>query len=127
MGMTQHKVKNPRMFAPPYNSIISWFEVGIWQLFCAIVAMVVIIDVWNTNAGLLLAILLFGLVLNLVLYLWSIFWDGYRVKPLPEIGTGKTSKTYDQIMYWVLWVGDQPHFLINVIVYLFVVIFFGIW
>ena len=125
MGNTQYKVKNPKMFAPPYNSILSWLETGVWQLFCAIVAMVIIIDVWNTNAGLELALLLFGFALNFVLYLWTVFWDGYRVKPLTEIAPGK--KSHEHIMYWVLWLGDQPHFLINCIIYLFLIIFFGVW
>jgi hypothetical protein len=123
MGNTQYKVKSPRMFAPPYNSILAWFEL-LWQLFCAVVGMIVLIDVWNTNAGLLLAILLFGFVLNLLFYLWSLFWDGYRVKQLSEI---KDKKPHEHIMYWVLWLGDQPHFFINMVIYAFVLIFFGLW
>lgn len=125
MGTAQYKVKNPKMIAPPYNSILTWIETGLWQLFCAIVGMVVLIDAWDTNSGLLLALLLFGFALNAVFYLWTIFWDGYRVKPLSEIRAGKGSDMH--IMYWVLWLGDQPHFFINSIMYIFVIIFFGIW
>lgn len=125
MGNSQYKVNNPRMIAPPYNSILAWIEL-FWQLFCAIVGMIVLIDVWNTNAGLLFAILLFGFVLNLFFFMFSVFYDGYRVKHLKDIN-GKTQTKHEHIMYWVLWLGDQPHFFINMIIYAFVLIFFGVW
>lgn len=122
----KYRKEHHSMVIPPVNSIPSWLEVGIIQLIFGIMASVLIIDVWNTSVAVELAILLAGFVINFVLLLWVIFYDGRHVVPLYKINPS-LKNWVDEIYYWIYWSTDQGHFFINCVIYLFVIIFWGIW
>jgi len=129
-GDLHHKKVSAHSFAhiicPPMNSIMAWLETVIWQTFQAIVAFVVLINVWNTNAGLLLALMLFGFVLNLVFWLWTIFWDGHKVLQLRKI-MHSSEHMKEELLRWMYWACDQYHFFNNMMAYIVFIIFFGVW
>lgn len=120
-----HHKSSHTLVAPPMQSILSWLETVFWQTFQAIVAFVVLINVWNTNAGLLLALMLFGFVLNTLFYLWTIFYDGMKSERLSHIQV--TDHFEDKVIHYLHWAFDQPHFMMNIIMYIFILIFFGVW
>lgn len=124
-----HKEKKhgwQHIICPPLNSIISWVETVIWQSFQAIVSFVVLINVWNTNVGLLLALMLFGWVLNLGFWLWTIFWDGHKVLRLAKI-MHNNEHMKEEVLKWMYWACDQYHFFNNMIAYIVFIIFLGAW
>jgi len=116
------------MICTPMNSIICYLETALWQTFCLIVAFVVLIDVWNTNAGLLLALGLFGILVNFGFFLWVIFWDGTRVMKYREIVHLADIKDFcREAIRKLQWSSDQSHFFNNVFAYLVFLVFFGAW
>jgi hypothetical protein len=121
-------LKDSSMICTPKNSIISWLYTMIWGTLIAIVGFVVFIDAWSTpNAGVLLGFLLGGLLINVFLFLWVIFFEGMKNKHLSRLYNSENGWTKENIERWVYWAFDQYHFIVNIIFYLTFTIFYGIF
>lgn len=112
--------------AAPKNSIISWLYTLIWETCTGVIGFTIFTDAWSApNAGVILAFLLAGLVLNVLLFLIVVFWEGYSNKTLENMFSDGM-KT-EHITKWIYWAFDQTHFLTNTIFYFFATIFFGVF
>jgi len=128
MGCGKSKNGDKEMICTPMNSIICYLETALWQTFSLIVCFVVLIDVWNTNAGLLLALGLFGILVNFAFFLWVVLYEGSKVYKFASIISILDSKTFCQEATRKLqWGSDQSHFFNNTMAYLVFLVFFGSW
>ena len=124
--MSTKGFKDSHMIATPKNSIISWLYTIIWETLTGIIGFVILVDAWsNPSPGVLLGFFLGGLFINLFLFAWVIFWEGWYNKGLSMIfNDGMTTAS---ITKWVYWAFDQTHFLVNIIFYLSFTIFYGVF
>lgn len=121
-------LKDSSMICTPKNSIISWLYTMIWGTLIAMIGFVILTDAWSTpNAGVLLGFYLGGLLINVFLFLWVIFFEGMRNKHLSKYYNSENGWTKENIERWVYWAWDQYHFIVNIIFYLIFTVFYGIF
>src|SRR4051812_48956675 len=96
------------VICPPFNSIHAWVQF-VWQVFSAIVSFVVLIDMWNTNCALLFFLMLFGGLVSIVFFIWTIAYDGQNKTPFKDLlSISSMDQRCTEGKHYINWVYDQP-------------------